>query len=372
MKKYTALLLAKILFLFLIAFFADKIIIYSGFFPYIESLKMLDIPKFIYSFGNFDGIQYIKIAQGGYGQWQQAYFPLYPILIHFLKPIIKNNLFAGLFISNICFLIGIYYLKKLLEIIFNKKNISWVFYFLLCFPTSFFFNVAYTEGLFFMFFTISLYFLKKEQYFLSSIVAGFSSSTRLIGIFLSLPILIKIYFEEKKYKKLFYIFLPFAGLFSYMLFLYIKYGNAFYFFTSQPAFGANRSTHLILPFQVVYRYLKIFFTAQLNFQYFVSVIEFSFFIFVISILIFDLIKILKEKKMNFFLLSINIFSFLNIILPTLTGTFSSVPRYALFSISVFLFLANLDNKFIKKTIIILFAILQSILFLLFIQGYFIS
>ena len=103
------------------------------------------------------------------------------------------------------------------------------------------------------------------------------------------------------------------------------------FFRVQPVFGANRSTNLILLPQVYFRYLKIFFTANWNFQYFVSLIEFFIFTFVFIVLILDLLKIVKFSENwklkigNYERLSLSMFSFINLLLPTLTGTFSSIP-----------------------------------------------
>jgi len=46
---------------------------------------------------------------------------------------------------------------------------TWVLFFILTFPTSFFFGAVYTEGLFFLLFALTLYFLKKENYWLVSL-----------------------------------------------------------------------------------------------------------------------------------------------------------------------------------------------------------
>src|SRR3989339_1347122 len=52
-------------------------------FPYFEGrLISSGLPHFIWSFGNFDGVHYLGIAQDEYAyQFTQAFFPLYPILI---------------------------------------------------------------------------------------------------------------------------------------------------------------------------------------------------------------------------------------------------------------------------------------------------
>jgi len=51
----------------------------------------------------------------------------------------------------------------------NKENFFWLLFFILTFPTSFFFGAVYTEGLFFLLFALTLYFLKKENYWLVSL-----------------------------------------------------------------------------------------------------------------------------------------------------------------------------------------------------------
>lgn len=160
------------------------------------------------------------------------------------------------------------------------------------------------------------------------------------------------------------------GLFTYMIYLLKTTGDPFLFFNSQKVFGANRSTNLILLPQVYFRYLKIFFTASFNFQYFIAVIEFFIFNLVFLVLVFDLFYVLKKRNQN--LLALNLFSLANLILPTLTGTFSSITRYSLLSLSFFLFLSKIKSKVVKITLGFLFLILHLILFGFYLQGYFIG
>ena len=167
---------------------------------------------------------------------------------------------------------------------------------------------------------------------------------------------------------------PAFGFGIYTFYLWRTTGDPLMFFNSQPAFGANRSTSLIFPPQVIYRYIKIFLTATPNIQYFVSILEFVFYTSVGSFLLFDLWKIIKKKYSSalYFRFGLLIFSVLNILLPSLTGTLSSMPRYSLMSLSVYLALANIRNSKIKFGIFIIFGILHILLLMLFIQGYFVS
>lgn len=369
----------SIIFHLLVIFLAERFIPYLGFFPYKETLNSYNLPSWLSKLASFDGLHYLSIAQKGYSQYEQAFFPFYPLLIKFLTFFTKNPLLSGLLISNISFFFGLVFFLKYLKIIDEKIDEKIFLLLFLTFPTSFFFNVVYTEGLFFLLFSLSLYFLKKENYPLFMITSALTSLTRLIGIFLVIHLF--FHFFKKKEKKLIYFFLifsPLIGFFLYSFYLFKTTGDPLFFFSAQPAFGANRSTNLIFFPQVAFRYLKIFFTASLNFQFYLALFEFVIFFLIFFVLIFDFFKQLniqknfKIKIKNFDLLSINIFSFVNLLLPSLTGTFSSIPRYALFSLSFFLYLAKIKSVFWRYFFLVSFTLFHLVLFGFFIQGYFVS
>ena len=377
---------------FLIIFFSQKIIPYLGFFPYSDQLPRFHLPTWVSALANFDGLHYISIARSGYSQYEQAFFPLYPLLIKIFTPLFSNNqLLTGLIISNVSFLIGLVVFYKYLCLISSNSirfNPILSIVFLLAFPTSFFFGAVYTEGLFFLLLILTLYFLKKKKYLLVVVFAFLTATTRIVGVFLIIPIFFHWFssFPRKRESKRSWIpasagmtpgmtlclLAPILGLLTYCFYLWQTTGDPFFFFSSQPAFGANRSTHLISFLQVYWRYFKIFFTANYDFKYFVAIIEFSFFSFVLIILVLDLFKNFKLKIKNYDLIGLNLFSLANIILPTLTGTFLSIPRFSLMSLSVFIYLAHIKNVFIKYLILIIFLTLHVLLLGYFTQGYFVS
>lgn len=364
---------------FTIAYLVPNLIPYLGFFPYKDIINGYNLPSFLTALANFDGAHYISIAREGYHQYEQAFFPLYPLFIRFLSPIFSNNhLLTGLIISNVLFLIGLIVSKKYIDMISNSSY--WAILFLLFFPTSFFFGAVYTEGLFFFLAIFSLYFLKKEKYLSAAICAFFSSLTRLIGVFLVIPFAIELIQKAKipekilSYKLIVALFSPLLGLSLYAAYLWQTTNDPLYFFHAQDSFNLNRSTSLILLPQVYYRYFKILFTADRNFQYFISLLEITIFTLVLLILILDLVKIIKNPKGKLLnsRFGLNLFSLMNLLLPTLTGTFLSIPRFALMSLSLFLFLGEIRNRYIKLIIIALFAFFHILIMGLFIQGYFVS
>jgi hypothetical protein len=360
---------------FLIIILAKQFIPYLGFFPYQQDLAKYHLPSFFSSLANFDGVHYLRISEKGYDTHEQVFFPLFPLLIRFLSPLFaKNYLLTGLFLSNLSFLFGLYFFSLTLKLYQLKKQaIFLTLLFLLSFPTSFFFGACYTEGLFFFLSTITLFFLKKRNYLSAAFFCFLSSLTRLVGVFLFIPFLLAVLTKERKthfLKKVFFVFLSFFsffGLFAYSFYLWQKNQNPFLFFTSQKVF-AGRTTYLIFLPQVLLRYLKIFFTASFNFQYLIALIEFLLFIFVFLTLILDL----KQSIKNLSFLALNIFSFTNLILPTLTGTLSSIPRYSLLSFSFFIFWGKVEKKSWLISLLILFFILHLFFLGFFVQGYFVS
>src|SRR3989304_9578488 len=85
----------------LISYLAPFFIPYLGFFPYKEIAAQYNLPRFLTALANFDGAHYLLIAKNGYSQYQQAFFPLYPLLIRSLSFIFLNNyLLTALVISN--------------------------------------------------------------------------------------------------------------------------------------------------------------------------------------------------------------------------------------------------------------------------------
>lgn len=375
-----AFIVWRILTLF-VSYTAQHTVPYLGFFPYREMLDGFHLPSWLTAFANFDGLHYLRIASQGYSQYEQAFFPLYPFLIKFISYLFGGNVFVAAFVlSSVAFLVGFVLFFKLVAKIQKKENASWTLLLLLLFPTAFYFGALYTEGLFFLLVIASLYFLQEKKYIYVCIFSFLASTTRLIGVFLVILFFFSLMtnkgelIKKINLKSITLLLSPCFGLLVYMAFLWISTGDPLIFFNAQPKFGANRSTHLVLLPQVYYRYFKIIFTAAHNFQWVVSLIEMCFFSLVFAVLILDLFSIIKRKRTEnkMFFLGVNFFSFANILLPTLTGTFSSIPRYALFSLSFFFYLGNIKSRMVKSVIALLFLTGQIILLSLFVQGYFVG
>lgn len=353
--------------------------------PYWEPMLVYGLHPILLSLANFDGSQYSLIAdQEGYFMYQQAYFPLYPLLMWFLAPLLSyNHPIAGLFISFMSLVGALYFLNKVFFALFPKHEPIYSLhpgiFLLLVLPCSFFFSAVYTESLFLFLMSVLLYGLIRKKHFLVWIFALCASLTKLIGLFLLIPTLSQIWKEkERKYQIGLFVgaFASLLGLVSYMGYLWSTAGDPLLFFRSQTIFNSSRSTSLIFLPQVTYRYLKIFVTARLDVNYFVAIVEFGitwFYLLILGRVSFDLIAEFRNRQYSYFNLRVGllVFSIVNLLLPTLTGTLSSVPRYSLLSLSILPLILGWKKNW-QVVFVGVSVALHMLLLGLFSQGYFVS
>lgn len=361
MKQIIAVFVIWRLVLFLIAGLSPIFISEFGArFPYYqERLVSTGLPHFVWSFGNFDGVHYLGIAKNFYAdQYTQAFFPLYPILIKTFSFVTFGNLLiSALLISNLAFLGALIIFYKLISQTYDKNVAKWSCFFLLTFPTSFFFGSVYTEGIFLLLILASFYLTHHQKILFASMVGAFASATRFVGLFLA-PFLI-----DQKKKSFLPIFIVPVGFLLYVLYLGLKFNNPFYFLSSQGVFGQERATTNIVLFpQVIYRYLKIILTTQ-GLPLANAMIELSSTILAFALLLMSY----KKVKLEWVL-----FSFVAILIPTLTGTFASMPRYILIAFPIYVVLAQIKGVKIKILILCLFSILLILFTAFFTQGYWVA
>ena len=328
--------------------------------------------------GSHDGVHYLSIAKHGYNMYEQAFFPLFPISISFLGYVSWGHYLPLAILVNIsCTLISISQLRLLTRFIFTEKEKQIeqrTFYWFLFFPTSFFYFVAYNESIYWLCSLIFLNALISKKPVLAMISGFLAASTRLVGVFLIIPSLYFYFSQNRSYKKTLLVMIgPILGLLSYMTYLWKTVGDPLFFLNAQPAFGANRSTQIILLPQVIYRYLKIFLTANHDFVFWIAVLEIL--SLSVSFLCFwQCLKVWKDQKKSdskIMLLLIIVFALASTLLPTLTGTLSSMPRYIITAPTIFWGLALLKG-WRSDIFLVLSLIMQFCLFALFSSGYFIS
>ena len=74
-----------------------------------QELILDHVPRAISVMANFDGIEYMAIANNGYGIFQQAFFPFYPFLVSVIhKTTLIPTLYIGLLVSNLSLIFAVY------------------------------------------------------------------------------------------------------------------------------------------------------------------------------------------------------------------------------------------------------------------------
>lgn len=361
-----------VLFLLLaIAFVAPRLnFLGGGFEHYINN-------TWFWAWGNFDGEHYLSIAQKGYGDGEQAFFPLYPLLMRLTVWFSSNNLLflqvSGLIISHVSLFLALIGLWKLVKLDYQENIAKFTIILLLVFPASFYFGSVYTESLFLALAIWSFLAARRGHWWEAGILGGLATASRFVGIILLPALLIELVQQRSKLKNKFilhtsyFILLACSGLLFYMYYLNQTIGDPLAFWHSLSYFGEQRSAAPILLPQVFWRYIKIFSNVDIfNPFFFTLVLE------ALTAVIFFILAIFSLFKLRF---SYAIFLFLGFLIPTLSGSFSSLPRYVIVLFPAFLLMAIFFDKFSLKLKLVtsgtLFIVL-GVSTIFFVRGYWIA
>ncbi len=180
-----------------------------------------------------------------------AFFPFYPILIHLLaiplsplglNPIATATL-AGVIISALGLLAAMLSLYDLTHEKLGEDGAMRAVFYLLIFPSSFFFAQVYTEGLFAGLAFGCLAMLKRKHLVIAALLAAAATLTRAVGIMLIIPMAIawiqtnewydldmewdQLYFRQPPWRPLWHAFLAFTPLIVYLIWKFSYYGAMF-------------------------------------------------------------------------------------------------------------------------------------------------
>lgn len=338
-------------------------------------IKTYNENPLFWSMANFDGEHYMSIAAHGYKPLQHFFFPIYPMLVSLFS--LSDTPFGlaltAQVISNVSLVFALVGLWKLIKLDYSAKISRYTLLFLLLFPTSFYFVAVYTESLFLAVIVWSFYFARKKNWLLACVLAGVASATRIIGLVMLPVILIEWHQsskENRELKTLLLLPICLTGILAYMLFLYYQTNDFFAFKTSlQMVYGEQRSDTLVLLPQVLYRYIfKIF--PNMNWLYLHG--SFSLLLEFLSAMLFLVLTLYSAFKMR---LSYAFYMAAGYVIPTLSGSFSSMGRYVLVLFPGFIIMAVLVSRMRKRFQYLtlgLMIVLLAVTTALFSRGYWIA
>jgi len=333
----------------------------------------------LYMWANFDCRHYLSLAERGYSYFytQQLYsfFPVYPYLVRQLTPLFQSYLSSGLFISNVSFFFALYFLYKLVCLDLKPSTSRWVIFLLLLFPTSFLLGTVDAESTYLLLVVLSFYLMRKKKPLPAVLLAALASATKFSGLFLWPALAIELWHQQgKNLKKMIrqpeslLLLVPPLGLLFYLRFQALHTGNPLAFLVNRPDFAPRFTTKITLLYQVFFRYFKMIFSlGPLDPVYFTVILE----VFIGAL--FLILIILAFKKLR---ASYAVFALLSYLVPTLTGSFSSMPRFALSIFPAFMVLAlvldKTKRKWLKQAYLIISITLALASIALYTRGYFIA
>jgi hypothetical protein len=198
---------------------------------------------------HWDGEHYVTLAMGGYlnppDNVSPAFFPLYPLLMRsfaelFGGPISKEALSVwGPLISLLFLPFAFYFIYHIALEGWGERVARGTILILAFFPTTFFLNAAYTESLFLALSAGSMWAMRvRKDLLLACVLAGFAAATRNVGIFLVVPLIYEWikYVERFRWRGVYLLLAP-GGLFAYMVYLWVRFGDPLLFYSAQESWG---------------------------------------------------------------------------------------------------------------------------------------
>jgi Mannosyltransferase (PIG-V) len=197
--------------------------------------------SFVNMWSRWDSGWYLQIAKHGYHYdpgkpSSTAFFPLYPLSIRLLHAIffLPDSdywyLVIGIILSNICLLVGVFYLYQLTRLDYNESVAGAAVLCLLLFPTSFFLSAAYSESMFLALTISSFYYARKQYWLTASLLAGLAALCRSQGITLTVALLAEYIWQHKcnprlvRWNALALSLVP-AGLGALLLYFRLAFGS---------------------------------------------------------------------------------------------------------------------------------------------------
>jgi hypothetical protein len=210
---------------------------------------------FLDHWAQWDVKWYLRVAMDGYrltpyerGHANLAFFPLYPALVHlWLQVWPWSRVAAAMLVSNICCIAATIYLYRLASMESGRDVARRVMWLLAIFPTSLFLFAAYSESLFLLCLVACFYNLRLKHWLWAGFWGGLATVTRPLGIITVVPFLLfwleahplalrtpfSLQWPRLHLRALVGLCLVPAGLCTYMLYLWVRFGNPLVFSASE-------------------------------------------------------------------------------------------------------------------------------------------
>lgn len=300
----------------------------------------------------FDVNWYLAISQNGYGHVSgDVHFPpLFPLLIRLTSLVFRNDFISALIISQF----ALYLMVKLLYDVFTEWGGEHMakggIFFLLIFPTSFFFFSAYTEALFMTVAIFCLRAIQSSRWHWAGFWLCCAILIRLQGVALLLPLawsLLHTRFRNTRLVDLFFAGLgPMVAIGIYLL-IRARGGDP----SIIPFTETNLHARIVPPWDNLIYSVRYIFNGSAGY---IDILNLA------ALILFSILLVVHWKK---FPLEYGLFSAASLVVLTMrlvdTQPLNSMIRYLLTVFPVFyLFGIFAENKWINRLMFVCFLILN--------------
>lgn len=334
----------------------------------------------------FDSFYYLDIVENGYNKFKigephdpanWVFYPLYPILIYsFAKALSLDSKIVSIALSNIFLLFGLIFVYLICrERGIEENNIKKVLFFILIFPASLYYSVPYTESLFLLLSSATIFFTLKKDYKISLLLAGLSMVARAPG-FINLFYVVLSIIIDKKYrgiikdpKLVLSMVVSVIPICLYFLYMKTLTGD---FLAPIHEQAINWARSLTLPFSnILYYFINPYFISFGGWDngLISFIISISVFVIYFGYFIKNRRRILKDKdELLFFLYGLLIL----IISFSSSCWLISTIRYTMLCIPFYIYLADFasKNELINNFYLLLFMTMNVIITTAFFNNYF--
>lgn len=331
------------------------------------------LKELLFSFWGYgwDGWHYLSIAKNGYHFPNQAFFPLYPLLLRGLNYFLPLN--AAYRINVLLLPLLLILLYKLLPFLkVKKEHRILALIALLFFPTSYFLQASYTETLFIIGASLTFLFLFKGKYWVAAVVAGLMTALRSNGIVLA-PIVVLSFIRSTQSsltkaaaKALGLGMVAMSGLLVYFYYLQQRFGSCSIFFKAHAEWLRSPGNPFLIP-QAVFGHVSRVIQSFIERPTFIGRehFELAFFMFGVYLLV------IAYKKMRW---ELYLFSLLQFLLPLSSGSLLSLPRLLLLCFPLILYFGatRLRRPYVLASYLFLATLLQTLMVLMFFNNTFIA
>lgn len=289
---------------------------------------------------------YVSIAEEGYKYEDVplpsvAFFPLLPLMMRVVTPLVGDTVLAGVLISHITLLLATLLFYRLVEEQWGQAVADRAVWYLLIFPSAFFGSALYTESLFLLEAIGALYFARRGYWEVAGLLGIAATLTRLVGLIVAPMLLVEWWMQWRDGKRP-----PYWGLLAslltplgtavYMAYLWWVFGDPLAFVHGAAAWARQPQSPLVTIANLLQRpeegWLSAVLAGRIHLD---NWIDFSL---ILIFLAFGCLLLYRRRW------SEAVFVLLGVIIPFSSGLLMSQRRYMWVLFPAFILLAQWGEK----------------------------